>query len=357
MRATGGDDPIRVAVIGFGLGGAVFHAPLVSSTPGMFVASIVTSDPERQARAAATYPDARILPSADAVWNRAEDHELVVVTTPNRTHVPLGLAALEAGLPVVMDKPLAASSADGRRLVEAARGRDLLFTVFQNRRWDGDFLTIRRLLASGAFGEVVRFESRFERWRPEVDAAAWRELGEPADAGGLLFDLGAHLLDQAVQLFGPPTGVYAEVDRRRADAGVDDDVFVALTHPGGVRSHHWMTVLAPILGPRFRVLGTRGSFEKSGLDIEEDQLASGLRPGDQGWAHEPASMWGRFSSSDEPTPVETEAGGWAEFYAGVAASLRTGSPPPVDPKDAVLVLELIEAAIESSRTGRVIARA
>ncbi len=348
------DDPIRVALIGYGLAGAVFHGPLISSTPGMSLATIVTGDPQRRARASSEHPEAVLLDDVEALWDRPADHDLVVVATPNRSHLPLGLAALEAGLPVVIDKPMAPTVDGGRRLVTEAAERDLLLTVFQNRRWDGDYLTVRRLLSEDALGPIVRFESRFERWRPEVRPEAWRERGDPEEAGGLLFDLGAHLIDQAVGLFGPPRTVYAEVDRRRPGAEIDDDVFVALEHAEGVRSHLWMSVLAAIRGPRMRLLGLRAAFEKFGLDVQEQALSEGARPSDQTWGREPPEQWGRLSTGEDERTIETEPGAYQEFYRGVATSLREGAPPPVDPNDSVMGLEIIEAAQESARTHRVI---
>jgi scyllo-inositol 2-dehydrogenase (NADP+) len=349
------DGPIRVALIGYGLAGAVFHGPLISSTPGMSLATIVTGDPGRRARATSDHPDARLLAGVDALWEQATDHDLVVVATPNRSHVPLGLAALEAGLPVVIDKPMAPTAEEGRRLVAEAAERDLLLTIFQNRRWDGDFLTVRRLLSEDALGPIVRFESRFERWRPQVRTEAWRERGDPTEAGGLLFDLGSHLIDQAVVMFGTPRTVYAEVDHRRPSAEVDDDVFVALEHDQGVRSHLWMSVLAAIRGPRMRLLGLRAAFEKFGLDVQEQALSEGARPAGPAWGREPPERWGRLSTGEVERTVETEPGAYPEFYRGVAASLREGSPPPVDPNDSVMGLEIIEAAQESARTESVIA--
>ena len=347
--------PIRVALIGYGLAGAVFHGPLISSTLGMSLATIVTGDPERRARASSDHPVTLLLADVDALWQRSAQHDLVVVATPNRFHVPLGLAALEAGLPVVIDKPMAPTSEGGRRLVAEAAERDLLLTVFQNRRWDGDFLTVRRLISERALGPIVRFESRFERWRPQVREGAWRERGDPEEAGGLLFDLGSHLIDQAIGLFGQPRTVYAEVDRRRPGAEVDDDVFVALEHAAGVRSHLWMSVLAAIAGPRMRMLGLDAAYEKFGLDAQEQALSEGARPDDPGWGREPPEQWGRLSTGDDERTVETEPGAYLEFYRGVAASLRDGEPPPVDPGEAVAVLKIIEAALESARTKSVIA--
>jgi predicted dehydrogenase len=349
------EGPIRVALIGYGLAGAVFHGPLISSTPGMSLATIVTRDPERRARASSDHPDARLLAGVDPLWQRAADHDLVVVATPNRSHVPLGLAALQAGLPVVIDKPMAPTAEEGRRLVAEATERDLLLAVFQNRRWDGDFLTVRRLLSEDALGPIVRFESRFERWRPRVSPEAWRERGDPEEAGGLLFDLGSHLIDQAVVLFGPPRTVYAEVDRRRPSAEVDDDVFVAFEHEAGVRSHLWMSVLAAIPGPRMRVLGMHAAYEKFGLDVQERALSEGAPPDDPDWGREPPDRWGRLSTGDGERTVETEPGAYPGFYRGIAASLRDGTPPPVDPEDSVAVLRIIEAAVGSARTKGVVA--
>ena len=305
----------------------------------------MTRNPERAERASREHSGARVLATSGQLWDEGPD--LVVVATPNRTHVPLATAALEAGLPVVVDKPLAATAADGRRLVDLAERSGLLLTVFQNRRLDGDFLTIRKLLAEGALGNVYRFESRFERWRPEPKPG-WRELGSPDEAGGVLYDLGSHLIDQAIQLFGPASGVYAELDRRRPGTEVDDDAFVALTHEQGVRSHLWMSQTAAQPGPRMRVLGSEAAYVKWGLDGQEDALREGARPGDPDWGREPAEQWGELGAGDELRPVETEPGDYPRFYAAVAAALREGGPAPVDPREAIAVLEVIEAALARS---------
>lgn len=346
---------IRVALVGYGLGGRIFHAPFVEATAGMRLATIVTRDPDRAAAAAAAHPGTAIVASVEDVWSRAAEHDLVVVSSTNRTHVPIGLAALDAGLALVVDKPLAPTAAGGRALLDRARERDLPFSVFQNRRWDGDFRTVRGLLADGRLGDVVRFESRYERWRPTPKSGAWRESGDPEDAGGLLFDLGAHLIDQALVLFGRPETVYAEVRRRRPGVVVDDDVFVALGHRGGAVSHLWANVLAATPGPRFRVLGTRGTFEKRGMDVQEAALIAGARPGDAGWGVEPSEAWGQLSDGERDVPVETEPGAYERYYAGMAAAMRGEDAVPVDPADAVLGLEVIEAAFASAREGRVVA--
>jgi predicted dehydrogenase len=349
------NEPLRVALIGYGLAGAVFHAPLISATPGLEVSSVVTSDPERQAQAARDLPGTRLLQSAEALWEHAGEHDLVVVAAPNRAHVPLALAAIEAGVAVVVDKPLAPTAAEGRHVVDAAAAAGVMLTVFHNRRWDGDMRTVLRLLEEGAVGAVTRFESRFERWRPEVKAGAWRERGTPEDAGGVLFDLGSHLVDQAIVLFGRPTHVYAEVDRRRPGAEVDDDAFLALAHRDGVRTHLWTSHLAALPQARMRLLGLRGAYVKDGLDGQEDALRAGQRPGEPDWGKEPPEGWGWLASGeDDRRRVETERGAYEQFYAAVERSLRDGLPPPVDPLDAVAGLEVLEAAFESARRADVV---
>lgn len=292
---------LRVGLAGYGLAGEVFHAPLIEAVDGLELAGVAT-------RSRGGWPE--ILDSID----------VLVVATPNSSHAEYALAGLERRLHVVVDKPLAPTADEARQLVHER------LTVFQNRRWDGDFLTLQRLIASGELGPVTRLESRFERWRPGVKADAWRESAE--EGGGLLLDLGTHLVDQAIVLFGPPVKVYAEVLARREGASVDDDVFLALEHAGGERSHLWMSMLARHPGPRFRVSGLRDSFVSQDLDPQETQLKGGLRPGDPGFGESPGLDRGRY----------------VEFYEGVRDWARGEGPAPVDPADAVRVLEVLERA-------------
>lgn len=334
---------LQVGLIGYGLAGSTFHAPLIAATPGLRLAAVVTGQDERAAQATREYPGVTVVPAADLLWEKADSLDLVVVAAPNRSHVPLSRAALRNGLPVVVDKPLAATAAAARDLIDEATRRNLMLSVFQNRRWDGDFLTLRRLLGDGALGNVLRFESRFERWRP-VPKSGWRELGAPEEAGGLLYDLGSHLIDQALHLFGPVGYVYAEVIRRRNGVQVDDDTFVALTHDSGVRSHLWMSSVAARPAPRFRVLGSRAAYTKHGLDVQEAALRAGARPGSAAWGSEPPEHWGELGAGDEASRIPTEPGAWPRFYAGVVRALREGAPPPVDARDSIAVLEVIEAA-------------
>lgn len=422
--ATG---PLRVALIGYGPAGSYFHAPLIAATPGLVLDTVVTGNDERREQVRAAYPGVRLAAGPGELWARADDLDLVVVASPNRTHVPLATAALEAGLPVVVDKPLAGTAEAARTLAKLAESRGLLLSVFQNRRWDSDFLTLQALLAHGGpdhggdpgdpedpdvpgglgdpddpdgsesgLGTVHRFESRFERWRPHLKGG-WRESGDPEDVGGLLYDLGSHLVDQALTLFGPARLVYAECDVRRPGAAADDDTFIALTHTGGVRSHLWMSATTARLGPRFRVLGSAGGFTVHGLDPQEGALRAGLRPdgsagpdasagadgdttgraagtraeaegsgtqgagtGGAGWGAVPAEQWGTVGTDATPggaagiRPVPSLPGDYPAYYAAVARALRDGGPPPVTALEAAAALDVIEAARLSARTGQAV---
>jgi predicted dehydrogenase len=338
---------IRVALIGYGLAGACFHAPLIAVTAGLRLVTIVTSDPERRERASREHPGAHVLDRADPIFEHAAGHDLVVIATPNRTHVPLAMSALAAGQAVVVDKPFAPTAEEARTVIAEARRRGLFVSVYHQRRWDSDTLTVRRLIGEGALGEVSRFESRLERWRPRP-TGGWRESVERGDAGGLLYDLGSHLVDQALHLFGPVRAVYAELDRRRPGAEVEDDVFLALTHVSGVRSHLWASALSAHRGPRLRVLGTRAAYVKADIDGQEAALVAGDRPDRPDWGVEAMTRWGRLEVDGQARPVPSEPGAYQRYYAAVVTALRDGGPPPVDPADAVSGLEIIAAAQRSA---------
>ena len=337
---------MRLAVVGYGLAGAVFHAPYIDAVDGLEVSVIVTSNEARAARARERYPDAAVVASVEEAW----DVDAVVVATPNRFHAPLALEAIGRGVPVVVDKPFAVTAGDAARVVEASEAAGVPVTVFQNRRWDGDFVTLRRLLDAGALGRVLRFESRFERFRPAV-SEGWRELAAEEEGGGQLLDLGAHLVDQAQLLFGHPVRVYAEIERRREGAGVDDDVFVALEHPGGERSHLWMSAITAAGGPRMVVNGSLGGFVVDGLDPQERQLLDGMRIGDDGFGETPP---GRLVDADGERAQPLEAGDYRGFYAGVRDWLAGDAPAPVDPRDSVAGLEILEAARRSAARKEVV---
>jgi predicted dehydrogenase len=346
---------LRAAVIGYGLAGSVFHAPLIASTPGLTVGTVVTGNPQRQAEAKKAHPDSQVVSDPAEVFERAAEHDFVVVAAPNDVHVELARRALDAGLPVVVDKPLAPTAAEARSLVEQAEGLGVLITAFMNRRWDSDQLTLRRLLDEGKLGEVLRYESRFERWRPALsEDEPWREVSAPEAGGGVLLDLGPHLVDQALVLFGPVVNVYAEVESRRGGVA-DDDVFLALEHRSGARSQLWASLVAAAPGPRLRVLGDRAGYIVTEVDGQEDALRAGARPRlDEEWGVEPPERWGRLVIEENSEAVASERGDWPRFYIDLERALREGSPPPVDPWDAVTGLELVEAARRSAATATVV---
>lgn len=346
---------LRVAIIGYGLAGRFFHAPLIAATDGLVVASVVTSSPERRAQVSREHPAARVLTDPDELWERAVDHDLVVVAAPNDAHGPLAAKAIDRGLPVVVDKPLATTAAEAEALVAHSEQASVLLTVFQNRRWDSDQLTLARLVSEDRLGTVFRYESRFERWRPSANAESWRDSTSPELGGGQLLDLGAHLVDQTLVLFGPVTHVYAEVDARRGAPG-DDDAFVALRHAHGVISHLRPSAITAAPGPRLRVLGTKAAFVVPELDGQENALRSGARPDEApDWGSEPESRWGRLMSGEESEPVPSERGDWPRFYSLLVRALREGEPPPVDPHDAVATLRVLEAARLSAARCEVVA--
>jgi scyllo-inositol 2-dehydrogenase (NADP+) len=357
MAESAAEGPLRVALAGYGMAGAAFHAPLVGATGGLELTAVVTRDPRRRAELTARHPGAV---AVDALTDALDRADLVVVASPNRFHAELAGAAIAAGKHVVVDKPLAVTAADARALAARADAAGVLLSAFHNRRWDDDFLTLRREVDAGRLGTVLRVESRFDRWRPAIKEGAWREHGDPADGGGLLLDLGSHLADQVVQLLGPVTGVYAELDARRPGAAVEDDVFLALAHAGGARSHLHAGVHAADGPPRFRVLGDRGAFVSYGLDPQEDALRDGADPRDPGFGRRAPGLEATFhDGSGTAEPLTMEPGRWLSYYEGVVAAIRTGdattATPPVTVGAAIGVLEILEAARESARRGEVVA--
>jgi scyllo-inositol 2-dehydrogenase (NADP+) len=340
--------PLNVALIGYGLGGANFHAPFIASTPGMRLATLMTSDPTRRTMAGERYPGVQF--AADFAAVLATEPDVVAISSPNPTHFPLAKAALEAGAHVVVDKPFSATAAQARELGAIAARAGRLAIPFQNRRWDGDYLTIRKLMSQGTLGDVYRFESRFDRWRP-IRKPSWTRPDAIEVAENIVHDLGTHLIDQALQLFGPVAKVYAEL--RRVDASVvsSDDMFISLTHASGTQSHLSSTMSAGIAGPRYHVFGRRGSYLKHGVDPQEAQLRSGMRPDAPGYGEEPEPAWGAFGSGDAVAVVPTERGDYAAFYRGVASAIRDGAAAPVLVEEVAAGLDIIEAASESARRG------
>ena len=334
----------RVGLLGYGMAGEIFHAPFIATTAGLELAVVLTGQPERAERIHQRYPSAQVVDSMEKFWKA--DPEVVVVAVPNQFHVELALQAIQRSRPVVVDKPLAPSLAEARLLV----GDSPVF-VFQNRRWDGDFLTVQKLLSEGRLGHIFRFESRFERWRPQAPAGNWRE--DPAQ-GGLLLDLGSHLVDQAIVLFGRPRSVYAEIEQRRKGPSADDDCFVALEHDHEVRSHLWMGSLARLPGPRFRLSGQFGAFQKSGMDPQQHRLREGHWPGGEGWGLESPANWGTLALGEEELSIPTEPGDYGGYYRCLTSFLNGQGQSPPTLEAGLQVLEILEAARTSAREKRLV---
>lgn len=334
---------IRTAIIGYGLAGRVFHAPLVAADARFALGAVVTSSAERAAAARADHPGIEVFSDASQLFARADDFDLVVLASPNETHAPLALEAIASGLHVVIDKPVAVTSGEARAVVDAASAAGTLVTVFQNRRWDGDFLTLSEVIASGALGDIRQFDSAFEWFRPDV-VGGWKDTTTPEAGGGILYDLGPHLIDQAIQLFGPVASVHSELDRRRRGAVNDDDAFLSLLHENGVRSRLWMSAVSPAPRPRLRVVGSRAVFRSESLDPQEAQSIAGMRTGDPGFGLHADGRTATLQSPTETLDVPLRAGDHLEFYRRLADALAGTGPVPVDPADSVRVLEIIEAA-------------
>jgi predicted dehydrogenase len=336
--------PVRIGLAGYGLGGRYFHAPLIASAGNCEFLGVVTTSPERRAEVAEDLG----LPAFDDLAGLARaGAEAVAISTPVATHVTLTQQALRLGLAVVCDKPFAPDAGQARGTVELAERLNVPLTVYQNRRWDSDFLTVRELLNQGELGTLTVFESRFERFRPE--------RGPSAAGGGTLLDFGSHLADQALVLAGPVSGVYAEVHHRGDPLGLDDDVFVALTHAGGVRSHLWGSGWQGAPGPRIRAAGTTGAYVKQDVDGQEALLRSGASPASHpGWGTEPPERWGYLQRGDSKEAVPSQPGAWTAFYPAFAAAVRGTQPVPVNPWDAVATLTVLDAARTSARTAQVV---
>ena len=344
---------LRVAIVGYGLSGRFFHAPLIAATDGLQVSFVVSSNRQRHGQVATEHPEARVVPDVRDLWTETGP-DLVVIAAPNSSHVSLASAAIDRGIPVVVDKPLAITASAARTLTERAVSAGVMLTVFQNRRWDTDQLTLRRLMAEGALGDVTRYESRFERWRPNVDPTKWRESNPSEQGGGVLLDLGSHLVDQALTLFGPATHVYAEIASRRHLAA-DDDVFIALHHASGTVSHLHASAVTPSPGPRLRVQGISGAFLVPSLDPQEAALRQGLRPnGVKDWGRPPEWEYGRLVAGEQSVPVPPEPGDWPRFYALLRDAIRDGGPPPVDAADAVAALVVLDAARLAARQQEIV---
>jgi scyllo-inositol 2-dehydrogenase (NADP+) len=324
---------IKAGIVGYGMAGAVFHAPLVRSADGLELAAVSTSSPEKAPR------DVAVLSHEALIEQPGID--LVVIASPNRFHFPLAAAALRAGKHVVVDKPFTVTTGEADELIALAARQQRLLTVFHNRRWDGDFLTVEALLQSGRLGRVMLFEAHWDRFRPAIKPG-WRE--RPSEGAGLLFDLGPHLVDQALRLFGRPDSATIDKAVQREGAGVDDYFQIGLRY-GERRVILSASTLVAKPRPRFALYGSGGAFVKYGLDPQEDELRAGRTPLDQGFGAEPEEMHGLLTASDgKEERIPTLPGRYLAFYEAVVEAIGRGAPAPVDPADARDALALIAAA-------------
>jgi predicted dehydrogenase len=342
---------VGVGLVGYGMAGRVFHAPVIASVGGLRLRKVV----ERRAEESrARYPWVEVVRDLDALLED-EGVELVVVTTPNAAHFEQARRALAAGKHVVVEKPFTVTSDEAAQLAELARERGLVLSVHHNRRWDGDFLTVRKLLDAGLLGRLVEFESRFDRFRNQPRPGAWRE--EEGPGAGLLYDLGSHLIDQALRLFGRPRAVTADVRTQREFARADDSFEVRLEYDG-LKVTLGAGMLVRGDSPRFVLRGTRGSFVKHGLDPQEEALKQGRTPAEPGWGAEPPERWGALDAEVGGLRlkgrVETVAGRYQTFYENVAEAVRGRAEPAVKPEEARDAIRLIELAFRSSAERRTI---
>jgi scyllo-inositol 2-dehydrogenase (NADP+) len=336
---------MQAGLIGFGVAGRYFHAPLMQAA-GIRIGAVVTSRVDAVCEA---LPDAVVVSSSDALLER-DDLDLIVIASPNQFHAPQATAALRAGNHVVVDKPLCPTAAQAAQLSELAVRSNRRLAVFQNRRWDSDFLTIRKLIAADRLGDINAFHARWDRYRPQV-ADRWRDRDEPG--AGVLYDLGSHLIDQALVLFGAPDWLQADVFTQRP-GGIAADGFEILMGKGSLRITLGVSTMASDGGWRYRVHGSRASFLKPGLDPQEAQLRSGGDPREPTFGIEDAAIHGKLvdGSSGQTELVTSERGRWTEFYTQVRRSIEEDAPAPVTASDACATIEIIEAALRSSSEGR-----
>ena len=341
-------DGLKIGIVGFNKGGRYFHAPLIDAAEGCEVSAIVARSLERQAAAKTDYPDLPVFSSITEMA-KAEVVEAVTISTPLDTHLELAREALSFSLPTIIDKPFARHAEDAKALIKEVEEKKVLLTIYQNRRWDADYLTVKRLFTAGDLGDVWLFESRMEQFSPPG--------GVPDSGGGVLLDFGSHVFDQTLQLLGPAQSIYAEVHPIAGREPLEDRFFASVLHINGIRSH--LTGDFNLQGspaPRFRLTGSRGSFAIPSHDGMTEAVMTGERKSTLGesWAKVPEAFWGKLESPGVSNVIASEDGAWPRFYEGFAKAVRGKGPLPVNPWDSLEALELIEAAKESVATQQVI---
>lgn len=337
---------IGVGLASYGMSGEVFHAPLLSVNPGFKIISILE---RTRSLSRERYPEAKIIRNYHELL-KDDSIELVVVNTPDRFHYGMAREALEAGKHVILEKPFVLDSREGDELIRIADDQKRLLSVFQNRRWDGDFLTIREIHDKGLLGRLVEYEAHFDRYRNFIQQNTWKE--DPASGTGTLFNLGSHLIDQALVLFGKPEHINADIRIQRTGGKVDDAFTLWLGYPD-VKVTIKASYLVREPGPRYLLHGTEGSFSKHGIDPQEEALKKGDLPGGPGWGTEPREDWGRLNTDIGPHngPYRTLPGNYLAYYENIYQALAGKAELAVTAPQANLVIKVIEAAIESSQSG------
>jgi scyllo-inositol 2-dehydrogenase (NADP+) len=346
LTKEGGQRIIGVGLIGYGFGGSTFHAPIIRNVEGLELRAIVERSGDLARR---QYPSATIFRSSEELLN--DDRiQLVVISTPNPTHFPMAHAVLTAGKHMVMDKPMTVSSSESVRLKELAVRNHLVLSPFHNRRWDGDYKTVKRLMNDGVLGEVTRFESYFDRFRPQLKPGAWRERSDPGS--GLTYDLGPHLLDQAFTLFGHPDTLTASIRCERENAQVDDAFDIALAYPR-LQVIVGASLLKETPRPRFEVTGLRAQFVKAGFDPQEAALKRGEQPDADAWGADAVDSWGVLRTQEgsvaSAAKIETERGDYRDYYRNVRDAINGRAQLDVTADHGIDVVRGIELAFESSR--------
>lgn len=344
-------EPIHTGLIGFGFSGSTFHAPIIKTIDTLQITNVLSSQPDKVKQ---HFPKAKICESIDEIIQDPEI-ELVIITSPNQTHYPYARKALEAGKHVVVEKPFVLSTKEADELIRLSRANGRLISVYQNRRFDSDFLTLQKCISQGILGEIHTYEAHFDRYRPQV-RDRWRERDLPGS--GLLYDLGSHLIDQALLLFGTPKTVYADLLKQRPQAKTIDYFHLMLGYESGLRVILQAGCLVKSPGPHFEVHGSKGTFIKHGLDPQEEQLKQGLTPLSPGWGEEAADqsakVWFEYEGLQFSAAISSLSGCYENYYKEIAEAIRTGGKLPVTAEEARETIRIIEAAIESGQEGRVV---
>ncbi|WP_226654471.1 oxidoreductase [Pseudalkalibacillus hwajinpoensis] len=331
---------VKAGLVGFGFSGETFHAPIIHAVEGLTMTTVVSSNTDKVHR---SFPGMNVVSSLEELLTDKEI-ELVIITTPNEFHFPMAKKALEAGKHVVLEKPFTVSAEEGERLIEIAKEQERLLSVYHNRRYDSDFLTIQKLMKEEQFGTIMTYEAHYDRYRAEV-RDRWRE--QDKKGSGILFDLGSHLIDQALTLFGKPDGVYADIIAQREE-GKTDDYFHLILQYGKKRVILHGGSLVKKHGPRYQIHGMKGSFLKWGIDPQEESLKAGRVPGDEGWGEEKSEEYGVLTNEDGEHIIPSLPGSYQTYYKELYQALIQASALPVMAEEALDVIKVIELALRSS---------